>query len=201
MARRNYEARRYVTEALLFACVTLSAWIIVLGLTLPRRYDAAHWNLAWIGFDIALLVGLGSTAWAAWRRRVVIVLFATATATLLCADAWFDMTTARPSDLWASAALAGCAELPGAIFLIWVVVRVVNHTRGTVWTDHFGSRPRSLWSIEFEHPSEARDRGSIEEVARPVEPHGGHRTDRGSSPLLGHLGFERRRVPPQQDGE
>lgn len=157
MARRTIEARRYVIEALLFACVTLAAWIIVLAVTLPRRYDATHWNLAWVGFDVALLAGLAATAWAAWRRRVVIVLFATATATLLCADAWFDMTTARPSDLWASAALAGCAELPAAVFLLYVVVRVVNHTRGPVWTDQLGTRPRNLWSVEFTHPSEASE--------------------------------------------
>jgi hypothetical protein len=155
VARPNIAARRYVIEALLFGCVSLSAWIIVLAFTLPRRYDAAHWNLAWIGFDIALLAGLGATAWAAWRRRVVIVLFATATATLLCADAWFDLTTARSSDLWASATLAGCAEIPGAILLIYVVVRVVNYTRGSVWTDRHGTRPKSLWSVEFTHPSEA----------------------------------------------
>jgi hypothetical protein len=154
VARPEFETRRYVIEALLFACVTLGAWIIVLALTLPRRYDASHWNLAWIGFDLALLAGLAATAWAAWRRRVVIVLFATATATLLCADAWFDLTTARPSDLWASATLAGCAELPGAMFLIYVVIRVVTYTRGTLWTDRYGTRPRSLWSVEFTHPSE-----------------------------------------------
>jgi hypothetical protein len=158
VARRDFEARRYVVEALLFGCITLFAWIIVLALTLPRRYDASHWNLAWIGYDVMLLAGLAATAWAAWRRRVVIVLFATATAMLLCADAWFDMTTARPSDLWASALLAGCAELPGAIFLMYVVVRVINFTRGTLWTDRYGSRPRSLWSVEFTHPSELGDR-------------------------------------------
>ncbi len=165
MPRRTNETRRRVIEALLFACVALSAWIIVLGLTLPRRYNAAHWDLAWVGFDVLLLTGLGATAWAAWRRRVVIILFATATAALLCADAWFDLTTARPSDLWASAALAGGAEVPGAIFLIYVVIRVVNFTRGSVWTDRYGSLPRSLWSVEFEHPSE---RQRLDSASGPV---------------------------------
>jgi hypothetical protein len=141
-------------EALLFACVTLCVWIIVLGLTLPRRYDASHWNIAWVGFDIGLLAGLSLTAWAAWRRRAVIVLFATATATMLCADAWFDLTTARPNDLWLSATLAACAEIPGAVFLFYVVYRVLTFTRGTVWDDRQGSRPKSLWSVEFVHPSE-----------------------------------------------
>ncbi|HTX64102.1 MAG TPA: hypothetical protein VMD28_10705 [Acidimicrobiales bacterium] len=142
-------------QLLLVACVALVAWIVVLGITLPRRYDAAHWRLAWVGFDVALLVGLAATAWAAWRRRAVIVLFATVTATLLCADAWFDITTARPGDVWLSATLAVCAELPGAIFLLWVVHRVVSYTRDNLWTERRGARPASLWSVEFTHPSEA----------------------------------------------
>jgi hypothetical protein len=137
------------------ACIALGAWIIVLGLTLPRRYDAAHWNLAWVGFDLALLVGLCLTAWAAWRRRAVIVLFATATATLMLADAWFDVTTARSSDLWISALQAVFVEVPFAIFLFYVVVRVVSFTRGSVWSDEIGTRPKSLWYVEFPHPSEA----------------------------------------------
>lgn len=144
-------------EALLLACVSLIVWIVVLGITLPRRYDAAHWDLAWVGFDVGLLVGLASTAWAAWRRRAIIVLFATATATLLLADAWFDITTARTNDVWLSATLAVCAEIPGALFLLWVVHRVVTYMRGEVWSDRIGERPKSLWSVEFRHPSESAE--------------------------------------------
>lgn len=154
MARTDPEARRRVVELLLLACAGLVVWIVVLGLTLPRRYDAEHWRLAWVGFDVALLVGLASTAWAAWRRRAIIVLFATATATLMIADAWFDITTARAGDVWLSATLALCAEVPGAIFLFWVVHRVVTYTRGNVWSDLHGTRPASLWTVEFTHPSE-----------------------------------------------
>jgi len=145
-----------VLETLIFACVVLGGWIIVLGLTLPRRYVAAHWNLAWIGFDLALLTGLASTAWAAWRRRAVVVLFATATATLMFADAWFDVTTARSRDLWVSVLQAVFVEVPFAIFLIYVVVTVLNFTRGNIWSDRLGSRPKSLWTVEFRHPSESK---------------------------------------------
>ena len=172
MHRPHPQTRRHVIETLVLACVALCAWIVVLGLTLPRRYDAAHWNLAWIGFDLALLTGLVATAWAAWRRRAVIVLFATATATLLCADEWFDVTTARSSDLWVSALQAVFLELPFAMFLLYVVVRVVNATRGPVWSDQVGSRPRSLWSVEFAHPSEVQTPG-----ADPVADHADGQAD------------------------
>jgi hypothetical protein len=143
-----------VIHTLVFACVVLIAWIILLGLTLPKRYNAAHWDLAWIGFDVALLIGLAGTAWAAWRRRAIIVLFATITATLMCADAWFDITTARSTDLGVSIVQAVFVELPFAYFLFHVVVRVIRYARGTIWSDQLGSRPRSLWTVEFQHPSE-----------------------------------------------
>ena len=150
----NPRVRLRVIHTLVLACVVLIAWIILLGLTLPKRYNAAHWDLAWIGFDVALLVGLAATAWAAWRRRAIIVLFATITATLMCADAWFDITTARSTDLGVSVVQAVFVELPFAYFLFYVVVRVIRYARGTIWSDQLGSRPRSLWTVEFQHPSE-----------------------------------------------
>lgn len=162
-------------ETLIFACVGLGAWIVVLGLTLPRRYVAAHWDLAWIGFDFALFIGLASTAWAAWRRRAVVVLFATATSTLMFADAWFDVTTARSKDLWVSVLQAVFIEVPFAIFLMYVVVTVLNFTRGTIWSDRLGSRPKSLWTVEFRHPSEVTDHQS------------GHVADRIDAQLDGQL--------------
>jgi hypothetical protein len=167
--RPNPQTRRRVIETLVVACIALGAWIIVLGLTLPRRYDAAHWNLAWVGFDLALLVGLSLTAWAAWRRRAVIVLFATATATLMLADAWFDVTTARSSDLWVSAVQAIFIEVPFAIFLFYVVARVVSFTRGSVWSDEIGTRPKSLWYVEFPHPSETSDQQDADTLTDRVD--------------------------------
>lgn len=169
MPRPNPHMRRRVIETLMIACIALCAWIIVLGFTLPRRYDAAHWNLAWVGFDVALLVGLVLTAWAAWRRRATIVLFATATATLMLADAWFDVTTARSRDLWVSALQAIFIEVPFAIFLLYVVIRVVSFTRGSVWSDEIGSRPKSLWYVEFPHPSEAADARGVSSIQDRVD--------------------------------
>jgi hypothetical protein len=148
--------RRRVLEALVAGCVALAVWIVVLGLRLPRVYHAEHWDLAWVGLDVALLVGLAATAWAAWRRRAIIVLFATATATLLLADAWFDVTTAGTHDFTLSAIQAAFVEIPGAIFLMYIVVRVLSFTRGSVWSDRIGDRPRSLCEVEFQHPADSR---------------------------------------------
>ena len=58
-------------------------------------------------------------------------------------------------------------ELPFAIFLLYVVVRVVSFTRGTVWSDQVGSRPKSLWSVEFAHPSEVDGRPAPSDSISP----------------------------------
>jgi hypothetical protein len=161
----NPRLRLRVIHLLFVSCIVLFAWIILLGVTLPKRYDADHWNLAWIGFDVALLIGIAGTAWAAWRRRVVIVLFATATATLLLADTWFDVTTARSKDLGVSVLQAAFIEVPFALFLLYVVRRVIHYTRGTIWSDQQGTRPKSLFSVEFPHPSEVPMPGPLGDIA------------------------------------
>jgi len=48
--------------------MALIPWTVLLGLTLPPKYDAGHWNVLWTGFDVGLLFVLGYAAWAAWFR-------------------------------------------------------------------------------------------------------------------------------------
>ena len=45
-----------------------------------------------VGFDTGLLLVFAATAWAAWRRRQVLIVCLIVLATLLCCDAWFDIT-------------------------------------------------------------------------------------------------------------
>ena len=55
--------------------LALVSWTVILGLSLPPKYDAAHWNLAWIGLDTGLLCIRGYAARAAraarFRRRIL----------------------------------------------------------------------------------------------------------------------------------
>ncbi|WP_233224010.1 hypothetical protein [Amycolatopsis sp. CA-128772] len=76
------------------AGLALLPWIAVLGVTLPDVVAARHWRLAWTGFDAAEAVGLLATAWLHGRGEPRTPFAATATATLLLADAWFDVVTA-----------------------------------------------------------------------------------------------------------
>jgi hypothetical protein len=93
---------------------------------------ANHWNVAWVGLDVAQITMLFATAWAAWQRRAILSLFATSAGTLLIIDAWFDITTARRGDVIQSILFAGLLELPWAIVLFWLTrrtIRQISHAR------------------------------------------------------------------------
>jgi hypothetical protein len=101
-------------------------WTIFLGLRLPRRYVADHWDLAWVGIDLAEIAMMFLTAWAAWRRRALFILFAAVSATLFLIDAWFDITTARRGDVWQSGLVAVGWEVPLAFVLYWIAGRAIQ---------------------------------------------------------------------------
>jgi hypothetical protein len=110
------------------ACaVVLIPWIVFLGITLPPRYITTRWGATWVGFDVGLIVGLGATAWLAWRRYQAVVVAALMTGTLLVTDAWFDiMTSSSRIDLVVSVASALLVELPLAALLFLVGYRLLG---------------------------------------------------------------------------
>ena len=64
------------------------------------------------------------TGFALWKRSTLAPFAATAAATLLVVDAWFDIFTARTGDEldWAIFA-AALGELPLAVLCFWLVRR------------------------------------------------------------------------------
>ena len=131
--------RAIVLAAIVGCCVVLAAWTAVLALTLPRYYRAGDWRGAWVGFDIGLLVTFAVTAWAAWRHRQVVIICLVVLATLLCCDAWFDVTLdVRTSGFLVSLLMALCVELPlaalaviGARRLMRLNIRSLARFRGS----------------------------------------------------------------------
>ena len=106
---------RLIGPAFGIAALLLLPWLAVLATTLPSSARAHHWSAAWIGFDVLLAAGLAATGWYAWRRSRAVIISGTATATLLVADAWFDVLTSAPGpDLLEAAVLAIGCELPVA---------------------------------------------------------------------------------------
>ena len=84
---------RLISWLFLTAALALIPWIVFLGLSLPPKYDAGHWQLLWTGFDVALLVALGYAAWAAWFQRQILATTSLVLGAALLCDAWFDILT------------------------------------------------------------------------------------------------------------
>jgi hypothetical protein len=120
------------------AAVGETAWTIYLGWRLPRHYVANHWDLAWVGLDVAQIMLLLLCAWAAWRGRALLIPFASSAGTLLVIDAWFDVTTARSGSIWESLALALFLEVPFAIVLFWITWRSVRELFDSMSVAHEG---------------------------------------------------------------
>jgi hypothetical protein len=113
-------------------CIFLAVWIGVLAVTLPSRYSSSGWWGAWVGFDIALLLAFASVAWAAWRGKQLLIVCLIVTATLLCCDAWFDLTLDwGSSDFYFSLFSAVVAEVPLAILMALGARRLLRLTIAT----------------------------------------------------------------------
>jgi len=101
--------------------VLLIPWALLLAYRLPARHTSHHWDVAWVGFDVALAAALAATGVgiarsAPWSRTAAVV-----AATLLVCDAWFDNILANGLDEHLEAALeAVLVELPLALLCIWL---------------------------------------------------------------------------------
>jgi hypothetical protein len=103
------------------AALVLVPWVVFLVRALPSDHRSAHWDVAWGGFDIALALLLVGVAVAAWRRSPWLEGAATAAATLLFVDAWFDILTASSrSELVTATVEAAVVELPIAVFCLFL---------------------------------------------------------------------------------
>jgi hypothetical protein len=103
----------------LFSLV-LIPWTIYLAGSLPSEQVSTNYDAAWTGFDVLLALTLVSTAYFALRRSRYLATAATATATLLVVDAWFDVLTTPGVQRIESILLAAFVELPLAAVCIWL---------------------------------------------------------------------------------
>jgi hypothetical protein len=113
--------------------IGLIPWTVYLGFTLPANYVAHNWPATWIGFDCVLIAFMIATAVLGWLRRQVVLLAAFTTGVLLICDAWFDVMTAGPSQIWLSVLTAALGNLPLAVIMIIGAVRIVRLTATRLW--------------------------------------------------------------------
>ena len=148
----KWDAVLVVTVA---ACIVLAAWIGVLAVTLPKFYRTGTWRGAWVGFDAALLVAFAVTAWAAWRRRQLLIISLIVLAALLLCDAWFDVVldVDTPGFL-ASLLSALLVELPLAVLAIAMARRLLRLTIGQMMRYEGLTAPvPPLWKIPLLGPA------------------------------------------------
>ncbi|WP_374023307.1 hypothetical protein [Mycobacterium sp. HNNTM2301] len=119
-------------------------WLGYLSTTLPENYVAHNWPLTWVGFDVLLMAFMVATAVLGYLRRQVLVPAAFTTGVLLLCDAWFDLMTAGPNDLWLSLTTALLIELPLAAFMIVSALRLMRLTMERFWLLDPGMR---LWDL------------------------------------------------------
>jgi hypothetical protein len=112
---------RWVVPLFSLAGIVLVPWILFVIRSLPSTHAAAHWDIAWAGFDVALALLLLGVAIAAWRRSPWLEGTATAAAALLAVDAWFDiLTSSSHVELAVAIGEAALAELPLAVLLLLI---------------------------------------------------------------------------------
>jgi hypothetical protein len=119
----------------LASCVALALipWTLWLTFTLPSRHVSHHYDIAWVGFDVALAGAFAATALAAVRASTWLPIAAAVTGTMLLCDAWFDTLTSASQDEQVFALLEALfAELPLAAVCAWIVIDVERFQRATV---------------------------------------------------------------------
>lgn len=124
---------RWVTPLFGLVALGLLPWTLYLTFTLPSRHLTMHYDLAWVGFDVALAASFAGTAWAAVRRPVWLVPLAAATGTMLLCDAWFDVVTSQTGgEMGEAVAEAVFAELPLAALCGFIVYDAETFLKATV---------------------------------------------------------------------
>ncbi|QLL07977.1 hypothetical protein [Mycobacterium vicinigordonae] len=141
----DFGRRRRIRLGLIIGgSVVLIPWIGFLALTLPPNYVAHNWPATWVGFDVLLVGFMLATAVLGYLRRQLLLLTAFTSGVLLICDAWFDLMTAGPEDVWVSIVTALLIEVPMAILLISGAQRIMRITLMRLWLLDPGMR---LWQL------------------------------------------------------
>jgi hypothetical protein len=123
---------RWVPRLLALVAVGLVPWTLWLTFSLPSSHVTDDYDLAWVGFDVALAAAFAATAWATLRVSRWLVPLAAVTGTMLVCDAWFDIVTSSGGGDRLQAILeAVFGELPLAALCAYMVIDV-ERFRATV---------------------------------------------------------------------
>jgi hypothetical protein len=137
------ELRRFIAPFFAVAGIALVPWTVWLTFSLPPHHETENWRTVWAGFDIALALALGATALASLRRSAWLEAVAAVSGTLLCTDAWFDITLeAGGKHLTAAIVEAVFVELPLAAICFWLAADSERALARALPTSPVGQRVR-----------------------------------------------------------
>jgi len=146
--------RRHAFALMMFTgALALIAWIGILASTLPDHHSDKQWKAAWVGFDIALVIGMLVTALGAWKRRQFTAIACIVTSSLLFCDAWFDIVLSWDSDdLFWAVLMAVVAEIPFGAYLFWSATRLIRRsTEVTLRAVGYDGPVPPLWKLSISH--------------------------------------------------
>jgi hypothetical protein len=130
------QRRRKRLLVLVTVCaIVLVPWAAWLAIELPEVHRAHEWRVAWVGFDVALILAFASCAWFGWRGRQLVIPALLVTSTLLFCDAWFDIVLSWGSRGQRSSVVAAIFEIPLAAFLAAVYYRLFKTLTAQMWRD------------------------------------------------------------------
>lgn len=171
--RQSVALPRWLGWLAVSASVSMLPWMVYLGFTLPARVSSNNYDIAWLGFDSALILVLAAVAYCAIRHRPATGLFAAVACAMLVIDAWFDITTSGSADAMLVAIfLAVVGELPLAIVCAWAAVNA-ERVRADA---HSGMRQRWQTAVESARSAAAaaaqagRDHPATEAALRRLSP-------------------------------
>lgn len=144
---------RWFGLAVAAGAVLFVPWIVYLAIELPTRVRTSHYDLMWVGFDVAMWAVLVGLAIAAVRRSTWTEPLAVCAATFLVLDAWFDIITSdsREDLIW-SVLSAALIELPAAAVCAWIA-----HNAEVIRRRAYGRLFR--WASDEWQVQQARERG------------------------------------------
>ena len=108
------------------ACaVALVPWIIYLYYSLPFRHPVLRWSLIWVGYDLVMMSVVLLVVYLARKRSARLNLALMSLATLLVADAWFDILTSNSGyETGIAVALAALCERPLAALSLRMALKI-----------------------------------------------------------------------------
>lgn len=111
----------------LFALVLLP-WTLYLSQSLPERHISIHWDVSWVGLNIALIFAFFITGYLSYIQSRWVAISASVLGSILVLDAWFDILTQHnQSELRTAILLAVFVELPIALTSFVIAGRAITH--------------------------------------------------------------------------